>query len=397
MNIQRLIIVFFMIGIQPNQAQSEAPADLQQLLKQSIIHTEFNSNKLYSIKESAATVSGWLGDTPTLQLTTLYGRDSQTADEYEANIQLPIKSGGQRQLDQQLLNQNQQFQQQQQQLHRWYLSGLIREVLWQRLISEQQVHIARTKVEWLQQKKSSSKALADNNQLSKTRLVMIKNAILQTQIEIQSYTEQLNLAHKHYRALTGTDALPDNYHENLSGEFEQSINNHPQIRLLQAQLDQAELLYENNLSSQQNWHVGVVAKQVRDIGFHENQMGVQVSIPIKAIKTVSQADLLSWQNSQQEISLNLQQTYTDIKQTWIKLQSEQQRLQQQHVLLEQQAELAQQLVTQLQQMYDMNEMTQSLYLQQMIQAQDDLFAADLNQLFIERNKARQNQILGIPL
>ena len=95
--------------------------------------------------------------------------------------------------------------------------------------------------------------------------------------------------------------------------------------------------------------------------------------------------------------MNLQQTYTDIKQTWIKLQSEQQRLQQQHVLLEQQAELAQQLVTQLQQMYDMNEMTQSLYLQQMIQAQDDLFAADLNQLFIERNKARQNQILGIPL
>jgi len=394
MNIQRLMIVFLMIGFLPNKAQSETPADLQQILDQSILHTEYNSNRLYSLKESEAAVSSWLGDTPTLQLSTLYGNDSQTPDEYEANFQLPIKSCSQRQLDQQLLDQNHQLQQQQQQLHRWYLSGLIREVLWQRIISEQQLQIANAKVQWLQLQQSSAESLAENSQISQTQLVMIKNVILQTQIEIQSYTEQLNLAHRHYQALTGTKALPDNYHEILSGEFDQSINDHPQVRLLQAQLDQAELLYENNLSSQQNWQLGVVAKQVRDIGFHENQMGVQVSIPIKAIKTVSQADQLNWQNRQQEISLNLQKTHTDIKQTWLQLQSEQRRLQQQQALMEQQAVLAQQLMAQLQQLNQMNEINQSLYLQQMIQAQDDLSAARLNALYIERNKARQNQTLG---
>lgn len=397
MTLQRLMIVFIIIGLQPNTAQAEAPANLQQLLDQSILHTKQNSHTLYPLKATEELVSGWLGDTPTLQLTSLYGSDSQTPDEYEVNVQLPIKSGSRRHLDQQLSNQNQQLQLQLQHMHRWYLSGLIREVLWQRIISEQQLEIANGKIKWLQQQQRSAEALADTNQLSQTQWVMIKNAILQTQIEIQTFTEQLNLAHQHYQALTGTTALPENYRETTATDFSESINEHPEIRLLQAQLDQAELLYENSTSGHQNWQLGVVAKQVRDIGFHENQMGVQVSIPIKAMKTISQADQLSWQNSQQEISLSLQKSHTDIKQAWLQLQSEQRRLQQQQELLEQQAELAQQLMTQLQQVYEMNEINQSLYLQQMIQAQDDLSAARLNALYIERNKARQNQTLGLPL
>lgn len=397
MTLQRLMIVFIIIGLQPNTAQAEAPANLQQLLDQSILHTKQYSHTLYPLKATEELVSGWLGDTPTLQLTSLYGSDSNTPDEYEVNVQLPIKSGSRRHLDQQLSNQNQQLQQQQQHMHRWYLSGLIREVLWQRIISEQQLEIANGKIKWLQQQQRSAEALADTNQLSQTQWVMIKNAILQTQIEIQTFTEQLNLAHQHYQALTGTTALPGNYRETTATDFSESINEHPEIKLLQAQLDQAELLYENSTSGHQNWQLGVVAKQVRDIGFHENQMGVQVSIPIKAMKTVSQADQLSWQNSQQEISLSLQKSHTDIKQAWLQLQSEQRRLQQQQELLEQQAELAQQLMTQLQQVYEMNEINQSLYLQQMIQAQDDLSAARLNALYIERNKARQNQTLGLPL
>jgi hypothetical protein len=394
---QQLMIVFLFVGLQADKVKSETTASLQQLLTQSIIHTEQNSKKLYSLKETEDLVSGWLGGTPSLQLSTLYGRDSLTPDEYEANFQLPIKSGSQRQLDQQLVNQNQHLQQQQQRMHRWYMSGLVREVLWQRIISEQQLQIAKEKIQWLKQQQSSAEILAENNQLSQTQLVMIKNTILQTQIEIEAYSEQVNLAHSHYQSLTGTSVLPESHLENTQGEFARLINDHPQIRLLQAQLDQAELLYENNLSSHQNWQLGVVAKQVRDIGFHENQMGVQVSIPIKAIKSVSQADQLNWQNRQQEISLNLQKTHTDIKQTWLQLQSEQRRLQKQQELLEQKSELARQLTDQLQQVYQMNEINQALYLQQMIQARDDLYAAQLNQLYIERNKARQNQTLGISL
>ncbi|MFV0543296.1 MAG: TolC family protein [Marinicella pacifica] len=397
MTTQKLIIVFLMVGFYADQVKAETPVNLQQLLMQSIKHTEQNSYSFTSLETTEVAVSKWLGDTPSLQLSTLYGSDSLTADEYEANVQLPIKSGSQRQLDGQLVKQNQYLQQQQQQMHRWYLSGLIREVLWQRIISEQQLQIANRKIKWLQQQQRSAEVLAENNQLSRTQLVMIKNAILQTQIDIASYNEQLNLARHHYQALTGIEVLPDMYREHIRGEFLQYINDHPQIRLLQAQLDQAELLYENNLSSQQNWQLGVVAKQVRHMDYHENQMGVQVSIPIKAMKTVSQADQLSWQNSQQEIALSLQKSHTDIKQTWLQLQSEQRRLQKRQALLAQQAELAQQLMSQLQQVYEMNEITQSVYLQQMIQAQDDLFAADMNQLYIERNKARQNQTLGIPL
>lgn len=397
MTTQKLIIVFLIVSFHADQVKAETPANLQQLLMQSIKHTEQNSHSFTSLETTEVAVSKWLGDTPSLQLSTLYGSDSQTPDEYEANVQLPVKSGSQRQLDGQLVNQNQHLQQQQQQMYRWYLSGLIREVLWQRIISEQQLQIANRKIKWLQQQQHSAEALAEHNRLSRTQLVMIKNAILQTQIEIETYREQLKLAHHHYQALTGIEVLPDKYREHIRGDFSKYINDHPQVRLLQAQLDQAELLYENNLSSQQNWQLGVVAKQVRHVGYHENQMGVQVSIPIKAMKTVSQADQLSWQNSQQEIALSLQKSHTDIKQTWLQLQSEQRRLQKRQALLTQQAELAQQLMSQLQQVYEMNEITQSVYLQQMIQAQDDLFAADLNQLYIERNKARQNQTLGIPL
>ncbi len=397
MTIQRLIVIFLIIGFIQNKAKSEELTNLQELLNQSIIHAELNSNKLYHLKATEDAVSTWLSDTPTLQLSTLYGSDSQTPDEYEVNFQLPIKSGSRRQLDHQLVDQNLQLQQQQQKLYRWYLSGLIREILWQRTISEKQLEIASGKVKWLNQQQTAVEAMADNNQLSKTQLVMIKNAILQTQIQIQTYSEQVNLAHNHYQALTGTTVLPDNYRETITGEFSQAINNHPQIRLLQAQLDHAELLFENNLTGQQSWQLGVVAKQVRDIGFHDNQMGLQVSIPIKAMQTVSQADQLSWQNTQQEINFNLQKAHTEIKQTWLELQSEQRRLRLQQDLLEQQAELAQQLITQLQQVYQLNEIDQSLYLQQLIQAQDDLSVAHLNKLYIERNKARQNQILGIPL
>lgn len=397
MTTQQLMIVFLLIGFLPKNAESENLADLQQLLKQSVIHTEVNSNKLYQLKATEDAVSSWLGDTPTVQLSTLYGSDGQTPDEYEVNFQLPVKSSGRRQMDQQLFNQNQHLQQQQRQLHRWYLSGLIREVLWQRIISEQQLEIANSKIKWLKQQQASTQTLAETNQLSQTQLVMIKNAILQTQIEIQTYTEQVNLAHNHYQTLTGSTALPNNYRETIGGDFAQHINSHPQVRLLQAQLDQAELLYENNLSGQQNWQLGVLAKQVRNIGFNESQMGIQVSIPINAIKTISQADQLNWQNSQQELSLSLQKSHSEIKQAWLQLQSDQRRLQLQQDLLEQQAELAQQLMNQLQQLYQLNEIEQSLYLQQLIQAQDNLSAAQLNLLYIEQNKARQNQILGIPL
>ncbi len=394
---QKLIIVFLIVGFQADRVKAETAENLHQLLTQSISYTQENSLSGQPLKETETAVSGWLGDTPSLQLSTLYGSDSQTADEYEANLQLPIKSAGRRQLDDQLVSQNQHLQHQRQQMHRLYLSGLIREVLWQCLISEQRLQIANSKIKWLQQQQRNAKALADNNQLSQTQWMMIKNALLQTQIDIESISEQVDLARHHFRALTGGDAIPDNYRETIRGDFSQFINDHPRVSVLQAQLDQAELRYENSLSSHQNWSLGVVAKQVRDVGFHENQMGVQVSIPISAIKTVPQSDQLDWQNSQQDIHLTLLKTHTEIKQAWLQLQSAQRRLQQQQPLLAQQAELAQQLISQLQQVYQMNEITQTVYLQQMIQAQDDLFAAELNQLYIERNKARQNQTLGIPL
>ena len=139
------------------------------------------------------------------------------------------------------------------------------------------------------------------------------------------------------------------------------------------------------------------ATEITTNGVNDRQYGLAVEVPIGLRKNTSQSDQSTWQIEQNELSdqlMNFEQLFTN---EITQLKSEHRFLLEKQKLLQQQSDKTKQIFSQLEQLRNNNELNRDLFYQRMVNLISISHQAELNQLYINQNQSRQQQLAGVSL
>ncbi len=353
----------------------------------------------FDSKVKMSEVSQWLVGLPTMGLSLLQTNNKQGIDEYQLSINLPFKTRARKKLDKQLFQQSQSLVSIAQQNKALFVSGLIRESIWQYKIALKQREIEQNKLNWL------NKQMVLLNQLVKSGgsnldLLFVEKQVLAEKLLLLELEQQVQLRQKQFRQITGTDTIPENFYEGGINDERAAFAQHPTVQQLQLSMQQADVLYELAGKSANPINVSLTALDIRDNatnGINDRQYGVALEVPIGLGKSKTQADSSSWLQQQNTLSNQLATFERTFSTQFLALRNEHRFLSQKQSLLEQQALKTQQIFNKLEQLRNTNELNQGLFYQRMIELIAAMHQGELNQLYIKQNQSRQKQLAGATL
>ena len=365
----------------------------EQLLLQSLEKINLNQ---YEAKKDVDTVSSWLTGMPTVQFSMLHSNRDLGADEYELSLNLPFKSRQRKLLDKELKEVTDLFKPILASEKALFVSGLIREVLWEYKIALKKSEIEQTKLEWLKQQQSLLSKLVQSGQ-SNLDLLFVESQILQSQLLVLEFNQQADMRLKQFQNMTGETKISGNFNENIITNEQDLLLKHPSVQYLQLIIQQSTINYELSGKASNPFNVSIKAVDTNAADASDSQYGVAFEMPIGMNKNRSQADRSSWLQDQNNFSNQLVIFERKFSTEFSKLVGEHQLLTKKQTLLEQQSKKTKQIFKQLEQLRNNNELSQGLYFQRMIELIATIHQPQLNQLYINQNQSRQNQLAGVSL
>ncbi|MBC3766508.1 TolC family protein [Neptunicella marina] len=342
-------------------------------------------------------VSQWLTGATTLSANYLNSQQSQGSDEAELRLTFPLKSPGQHDNDHALTVSNRLIQQRNKNLRQWYFSGLIREAIWSYLLVDTQIKAIEDKQALLLQLKTQFAKQVDAGTSSKLGLLLAQQEYLSTKTQRVGLEQQQAQWLKRLQQLTGHDRLPDNVIESRPEQQQWLLNEHPQVTLLRAEMQQALQVLKASAVGMQPWNVSVTAKRINNPALSENQIGLGIDIPLGGRDTLTQADQSDWLRTRAQYEVQLDNLYQDLQQQWLTLDQQWQTLKQQQALLGQQVVISHEILKQVDLLKQRNEIEQELFLNRTLRAMEIQSAQSINQIQLYQNQARLNQAAGVSL
>jgi len=350
-----------------------AEAELSQALSSSQARlTHLTSSNTQSANLSSST---WLTGLPSISLSHLGSLDNSNSYEQELSVNLPFKSPALHSSDKQIKQLAEQIHQQQTALQGLYLSGLLRQSLWEYRQSE--VKLSQLERTLLLERESVDIALS-------------RADILQQQ------AQSLAL----YQQLTGQDRMPSAIEETDRplGKGAETLAQHPLWQLLKLQQQQHLLLIQTQQAGERDpWTVSLTAKNTADTGVDDQQLGIAVSVPLTLGSALSQSDLSQWQQANTEQSLNLDRSALELKNQWDQLVRQQTNLVEQQRLLTQALALSRTITEELAKVKDQDQVSYEVWLRRYMEALDTESRLALNRVSLQQLHSQQLQALGISL
>ena len=365
----------------------------QQLLAKSLSRlntTEFDSPQ--EINE----VSDWLVGLPTTEFSVLQSDNALGADEYELSLNLPFKSRVRKKLDEQLSNQTQSLVSIAQQNKALFVSGLIRETIWQYKIAQKKRDIEQSKLDWLYKQKSLLTQLVQSGG-SNLDLLFVEKQLLDAQLVILELDQEKQLRLSLFHDITGVSQIPEGFYEKGIKDERIIFSKHPRVQQLQLSMQQADLQYQLAGKASNPINVSLTALDIKSIGANDRQYGVGIALPIGLSKSKTQAASSSWLQQQNVLSNQLITFERSFSTLFSELRGEHNFLSNKQELLEQQTQKTKQIFNKLEQLRKNNELNQGLFFQRMIELIASIHQGELNQLYINQNQSRQNQLAGVSL
>ena len=198
-----VIIPIALLGF-PSATYSESnqQLSLKQLLAKATINQHV-SNKKASNKPLSYKSSAWLAAAPSLEINYLKGQGEHAADETELRLNLPINSNLQRATNQQLAAIEEKIKDQQLKKQQLFLSGLIREALWNYRLTQAKQNFLYKKQITLKKLAINSKQLMLAGESSEYNFLLIKKEINNTEIELLDNHQQFDQWLFQYQKVTG--------------------------------------------------------------------------------------------------------------------------------------------------------------------------------------------------
>ena len=365
----------------------------EQLLAKSL--NRLNANQFDSSQEINE-VSSWLVGLPTAGFSVLQSDNDLGADEYELSLNLPFKSRVRKKLDEQLSNQTKALVSISQQNNALFVSGLIRETIWQYKIAAKKRDIEQSKLEWLKKQKARLIQLVKSGG-SNLDLLFVEKQIVDAQLALLELDQEIQLRQTQFHDITGVSKVPKNFYEDGIDDDNLVFSKHPMVQQLQLSMQQADVQYQLAGKASNPINVSLTALDINATGANDRQYGVGIQIPIGLNKSKTQADSSSWLQQQNNLSNQLITLERSFKTQFSELRGEHRFLTSKQKLLVQQTQKTKQIFTQLEQLRKNNELNQGLFFQRMIELIASTYQDELNQLYINQNQSRQKQLAGATL
>ncbi|QYJ82388.1 TolC family protein [Shewanella aegiceratis] len=348
--------------------------------------------------------SSWLMGLPSISLSHLGSLDNDNSYEQEVSLNLPLKSPGAYDSDSQIKQLSQAIGSQQQALQNLYLSGLIRQSIWDYRLASVKLAQLERKRKLLEKLHQQQKRLTDVGELPVANLLLLEREQVDIDLQqIQLKQQQAEAVSLFYR-LTGQQQPPESIDDEPSAElrqvpeFDNQLAQHPLWQLQRLQQQQARLLIERQQAGTQDpWTLSLTAKRTADDQLDDNQLGLGITVPLGVSSALSQSELASWQQTNQEQLLQSDRTYLQLKTQAEKLAKQQETLSQQQALLKQGLSLSRTITEELAKVKDQNQVSYEIWLRRYMDALDTESRLALNRVSQQQLHSQQLQALGISL
>lgn len=382
-----------------------ANSELSQALttSQARLHSLSQSGGQLPQSQISLSSSSWLNGLPSISLSHLGSLDNGNSYEQELSLNLPIKSPVLHSSDKQIKQLAQGIQVQQAALQGLYLSGLLRQSLWEHRLAAVKLAQLDRKSQLLDKLHNQQKQLTDAGELPIAHILFLERELVDIALERVDLNQQQAEARALYQQLTGQEQIPQNIAEtarplSANNQPNDMLAQHPLWQLLSLQKQQQLLIIQSQQAGNNDpWAVSLTAKNTADNQVDDQQLGIAVSVPLTLGSALSQTELSQWQQANTEHTLNLDRTYIELKTQLKKLEQQQQNLLDQQTLLTQALHLSRTITEELAKVKDQNQVSYEVWLRRYMDALDTESRLALNQVAQQQLHSQQLQALGISL
>lgn len=385
--------------------------ELQQLLEISqtrLNASQRNGTQLNDERALELSSSSWLSGLPSISLSHLSSLDNGNSYEQEVSINLPIKSPGAHRSDKQLKLLTQAIQDQQIALQNLYLSGLLRQSIWNHRIASMQLKQLNRKTTLLEKRHLQQKRLTDIGELPLANLLLLERELVDIELEQINLKQLQAEANSLFSQLTGRHEMPAEIDEsshlisdtNLPTQdtFSAVLAQHPLWQLQSLQQQQQRLIIKTQQAGERDpWTLSLTAKNTSDDQLDNQQLGVGITVPLGFNSALSQSELSTWLQANNEQNLNRERIYLQLTTQTEKLAKQQQNLLDQQALLQRGLSLSRTITEELAKVKDHNQISYEIWLRRYIDALDTESRLVLNQVTQQQLHSQQLQALGISL
>ena len=345
-------------------------------------------------------VSSWLAAAPVLSAAALASETTGGSDELEIALTLPLISPSLNSINADWQNTEQQLQQLLLNYRRWYASGQIRDLVWRIAIHQQQQSLLDEQLATYQQLIERLQQQSSLNETDSYYHYLYQQAQTELAVTELEQKRQITLAKQQLQQLTGLAELPSELLETSSAMHRKNLdlNQHPELALMQAQEQLLNLQYEQALSRHAPWQLTTRVKRVSSPGFDDNQIGVQLDIPLGLGRNqMSQADQSDYKLNQQQWLNDYQQLRIALQQQYQQALSELEGLEQKYQLLRQGQAVRKQAKTALMSLLERQEINLDIAQQRLAQIFAEERQLRLLETQIHQATANLNQSAGVSL
>ncbi|MCS6259558.1 metal transporter [Shewanella baltica] len=379
-----------------------ANSELSQALStsQARLHSLSQSGGQLPQSQISLSSSAWLNGLPSISLSHLGSLDNGNSYEQELSLNLPIKSPALHSSDKQIKQLTQSIQAQQVALQGLYLSGLLRQSLWEHRLAAVKLAQLDRKSQLLDKLHSQQKQLTDAGELPIAHILLLERELVDIALERVDLNQQQAEALALYQQLTGQEQIPQDITETAraSSQPNDILAQHPLWQLLSLQKQQQLMIIQSQQAGDKDpWTVSLTAKNTADNQVDDQQLGIAVSVPLTLGSALSQTELSQWQQANTEHTLNLDRTYIELKTQLKMLEQQQRNLLDQQTLLTQALHLSRTITEELAKVKDQNQVSYEVWLRRYMDALDTESRLALNQVAQQQLYSQQLQALGISL
>ena len=386
-------------------ATSNDLSPLLQLSQARLNNTAFKTAQLNDNRSLQLSSSTWLTGLPSISVNYLSDLDNSNIYEQEVSLNLPLKSFSLHQSDNKLKQLTNALLDQQVALQKLYLSGLLRQSMWDYRIASVKFEQLKRKSLLLEQLHVQQKQQSDAGELPKVNSLLLDRERVDIDLAQIELKQQQDEAMALFQSLTGLSEIPVNIEESTYDIAPQSVHGvgvvlmqHPllQLQSLQQQL-QDTMIISQQAGDQDPWTVSLTAKETVGEQFSDQHLGVGISIPLGFGSALSQSELSVWKKDYQEQRINSEDLYLELKNQSQKLMLQQHNLSEKQALLQRGVSLSRTITEELAKVKDQNQMSYEIWLRRYMDALDTESCLVLNQVALQQLYSQQLQALGISL
>lgn len=361
--------------------------------RQSTISSQRGVNQI----STDTSLTAWIDGAPSISLMRLESQENLGTTESEISLNVPFKSPFLRQVEETLLSKVESVRKSSEQQYALYISGLIRNVLWDIELEKVSLEGLARKQDMLGDLSEQFKHMANVQAIPQYLFLIVQNELNQQKIQFLQHQQNIKSLTDKYSRLTGLYALPDDITETASKSEIADMNLHPDVQAVDTLFEstQQQLLGASKRAT--SWSVQLTGRRVNTPSFSENQLGIGIEVPIVMgdnLSTVQQSEL---SRINTEYIITKQKLLLELMEAQTKLRQERDFLEQKQILFNDGLPTLNSLVEAMDELRAANAPDQEFFIRTLLTAFDSQQDAELNLLYIERHVALINQASGITL